>query len=125
MSLVLLTGIVTVNLALVLYTIGFVAEQRRRRATPGVLAALGSAVLLDLVATGCMMAGSRKPLLTPHGIVGYSALAAMIVAVALVWAARGRGALEPVPRGPHVFLRVAYAWWVVAYVLGAAMAMRG
>ena len=124
MSPALLTGIVTVNLALVLYTAGFVAEQRRRRATPLALASLTLAAGLDVVATACMMIGSHEPWFTPHGLIGYSALAAMIVAVALVWRCRGRGPDAAVPAGLHVFLRVGYVWWVIAYLAGAAMVMR-
>jgi EamA domain-containing membrane protein RarD len=121
---VLLTGVITVNLALVFYTIGFVAEQRSRRGTPAVLAVLILAVVLDLVATGCMMTGSRRSPLTLHGLVGYSALAGMILAVALVWRQRRVTTDATIGRGTHLVLRVAYSWWVIAYLMGAALAMR-
>lgn len=124
MSPVILFGVITVNLALVAYTVGVIAEHRRRRASAIVLGVFALAVCLDLVATGCMMAGSHKPWFTPHGIVGYLALAVMIVAVARLWSLRRKGPDAEIPRGLHVFLRVAYVAWLVAYAIGATLATR-
>ena len=57
------------------------------------------AVFFDLVATGCMMAGSHKPWFTPHGIVGYLALSVMVVAVAWLWSLRRKGPDAEIPGG--------------------------
>ena len=124
MNPVILFGVVTVNAALVAYTIGFAAEQRRARVTSLVLGSFTVALLFDLVATTCMTLGSRKPWYTLHGIVGFTALAAMLVAVPLLWRAGRRGPEAPVSAGLHLFLRVAYAAWVVAYFAGAMLAGR-
>ena len=124
MSPVILFGVVTVNLALVAYTMGVIAEHRSRRASGFVLGVFTMAVLFDLVATGCMMAGSHKPWFTPHGIVGYLALGVMVVAVARLWGLRRQGPDAGIPRGPHVFLRVAYVAWLVAYAIGATLAAK-
>jgi len=121
---VILFGVVTVNLALVAYTVGLIAEHRRRRATAFVLGVFTLAVVLDLVATGCMMAGSRRPWFSIHGIVGYAALAAMVVAVGLLWRLRARGPDPEVPRGLHLYVRVGYVAWLVAYAIGATLAGR-
>jgi hypothetical protein len=121
---VILWGIVAVNVALIAYTVGIVAEHRRRRASAFVLGVFAVAVVFDLVATGCMMAGSHKPWFTPHGIVGYLALAVMIVAVARLWGLRARGPDAEVPRGLHVFLRIAYVAWLIAYAIGATLAAK-
>ena len=124
MNPVILVGAVTVTMALVLYSIGVMGEQRSRRAGAAMLGVLTVAVGLDLVATACMMIGSRKPWFTPHGLVGYSALIAMVVAVAWLWRARGAGPEGEVPAGLHRFLRLAYLWWVVAYLFGLSSSMR-
>ena len=124
MSPVILVGAITVTLALALYTIGVVAEQRSRRASHAVLGLLSVAVVLDLVATGCMMLGSKKPWFTPHGLVGYSALAAMVGAVVWMWKTRGKGPKGEVPGGLHLYVRLAYLWWVVAYLLGLTGSVR-
>jgi uncharacterized repeat protein (TIGR03987 family) len=121
---VILCGVITVNLALVAYTIGVVAEHRHRRASAFVLGVFALAVFFDLLATGCMMAGSHEPWFTSHGIVGYLALAVMVVAVAWLWSLRQRGPEAEIPRGPHVFLRVAYVAWLIAYAIGATLATR-
>ena len=124
MNPVILSGVVTVNLALVAYTAGVIAEQRARRASPFVIGLLSLGVGFDLVATGCMMAGSQKPWFTPHGIVGFAALAAMLAAVALLWNHRAKDPGADIPSGPRLFLRISYAGWLVAYAIGAALAAR-
>ena len=124
MSPVILFGIIAVNLALIAYTVGIIAAGRRRRASAFVLGTFALAVFFDLIATGCMMAGSHKPWFTPHGIVGYLALAVMGVAVAWLWSLRRRGPDAEIPRGLHAFLRVAYVVWLIAYVIGAMLAAK-
>jgi hypothetical protein len=121
---VILFGVVTVNLALIAYTAGIIAELRARRASPFVLGVLTLGVGFDLVATGCMMAGSHKPWFTPHGIVGFAALAAMAAAVALLWSLRAKSPDAGIPPGPRLFLRISYAAWLVAYAIGATLAAR-
>jgi len=120
---VILFGVVTVNLALVGYTVGVIAA-RKRRVTPGALAFFTIALVLDFVATGCMMIGSHKPWFTPHGLVGFAALAAMVVLVPLLWRARGRSPEQLIPEGLYVYMWLAYLAWVAAYLVGATIAMR-
>jgi hypothetical protein len=124
MSPLILAGIVTVNLSLIGYTIGFIAEQRRARVTSLVLGAFTVALAFDLVATACMTIGSKKPWYTLHGIIGFTALAAMLVAVPLLWRAGRGGPGAPVTPGLHRFLRFAYAAWALAYLAGALLAGR-
>ncbi len=74
MSSVLIAGTLIVNLALVFYTLGIVSEQRSHRITRRVLIFLSVGVVFDLVATGCMVAGSPRGPFTAHGLLGYSSL---------------------------------------------------
>ncbi len=124
MSPVILFGVVAINLALVAYTVGLMAAHRRRRASALVLGAFTLAVVFDLVATGCMIAGSHKSWFTPHGIVGYLALSVMVVAVARLWALRRPGPEAEIPAGLQVFLRVAYVVWLIAFGIGVTLAAR-
>jgi hypothetical protein len=113
----------TVTLALVLYGIGTVKAQRARRATAGALGFLTAGVGADIVATGLMVVATGSFASTLHGWLGYSALTVMLIEVVLLWrhaAARGQ---EPIPAGQHLYGRLAYAWWVVAYFTGAALVM--
>jgi len=122
LSPVILFGIVAINLALVAYTVGVIAAHRYRRASAFVLGVFALAVVFDVIATGCMVAGSHKPWFTPHGIVGYAALGVMVVAVARLWALRRQGPNPEIPAGLRVFLLGAYVVWLIAFGIGAALA---
>jgi hypothetical protein len=71
-----------------------------------------------------MIIGSRKIPITPHGIIAYSALAAMIVDVVSMWNARLKKAgLQPLSKALHRYSISAYIWWIVVYIAGALMVM--
>ncbi|MBP7865360.1 MAG: hypothetical protein KA419_05365 [Acidobacteria bacterium] len=121
---VLIIGTVIVQLALVSYSVAVFAEQRRQRVTRTVLFWLSAGLLFDVAATTCMIVGSRNPWYTPHGLLGYSSLAGMAVDAALIWRARLKyGPGSPVSRGLHFYSRLAYLWWVLAYVTGALLVL--
>jgi hypothetical protein len=118
-----MAAVSTVTIALVLYTIGTLAEQRSHRSTAGVRGFLSAGLTFDVVATALMIVATGSVAPTVHGWLGYSALALMAVDVALMWRhARAHGD-APVPRGRHLYARFAYAYWVIAYVAGAALVM--
>lgn len=118
---IILLGISLVVLALGCYTIGFVTEQRDRRISAGVLGFLVVGVVLDLTATLCMILGTSRSLLTPHGLIGFSALAAMLALTVVAARHRGRNADAEVSGWLHTFARLAYGFWIVAFVSGAAL----
>ena len=116
----IMAGVSLVVLALVAYTTGIAMEQRRRRITGAVLAALVVGVLLDLGATVCMVLGTRRSPLTPHGLLGLSAILVMVGFVVAAAGHRRRKGEAEVPSPLHLFARLAYAFWVIAFVSGAA-----
>jgi hypothetical protein len=123
MNPILRAGVMVVQLALLSYTVGTVLEQRGRRVTAAVRRWLTVGVVFDVIATACMILGTNRPLITLHGVLGYSALAAMLVDMILLRRhARAHGE-APVPRRLHLYSRFAYLWWVVAYVTGGALVM--
>ena len=122
MSPVILAGVVVVNLALVGYTVGVILA-RKRHVTQGTVVAFTVAVVLDLVATACMMIGATRTWFTPHGVVGFAALAAMLVLLPFLWRARRRSADGLMSEGLYVFMWVAYLAWVATYIIGATRAM--
>ena len=75
MNSIILAGVITVQLALIFYTIFIINEHKKRKPVNIVLYSLTLAVMFDLIATGAMMAGTDKTYFTLHGIIGYSALA--------------------------------------------------
>jgi len=120
---VLLTGTIIVNLALIFYTVGIFIEQRSRRVSSKVVTLLTAGVIFDLVATACMIAGSSRGPFTAHGLLGFSSLAAMLLETGFAWRHRLRQGESEVPSWLHRYSRLAYGWWIVAYVTGAILVM--
>ena len=113
--------------ALVSYTVAVVAEQRRGRITPGVLAFLTVGVLLDVTATAFMILGIQQGSVHPAWRAGiflarghdrrHAALLGRL--------ARSAGPGAVVPRSLHLYTRAAYLWWVAAFITGGLLvAMR-
>ena len=119
-----LTGTIIVQLALLSYTVGVISEQRHRRVSAFALNFLRCGVVLDILATGFMIAGSSKGPFTTHGLLGFSSLAAMILETSLAWRHRSRNGDAEVSPWLHLYSRVAYTWWIVAYITGAILVMR-
>lgn len=119
----LVAGTTIVNLALICYTIGVFTQQRRHRITRRVVIFLTLGVIFDLIATGCMIAGSSRGPFTAHGLLGFSSLAAMLLETSFAWRHRlqhGEGRVLP---WLHQYSRLAYGWWVLAYLTGAFLVM--
>lgn len=123
MSPTLIAGTIIVQLALICYSIGVITEQRRHRVTPFVLLFLTVGVVFDITATVFMIVGSPNSPFTLHGFVGYSSLLAMLMETALAWRHRLRSGDAAVPGGLHLYTRLAYIWWVLAYITGAVLVM--
>lgn len=120
---ILMTGVITVQLALISYGVGIVSEQRSHRVTARTLNWLRLGVVLDIVATSLMIAGSSRGPFTLHGLLGFSSLAAMILETSLAWRHHARQGDALVPGWLHTYSRVAYGWWIAAYFTGAYLVM--
>lgn len=118
---VLIAGTIIVNLALICYTISVITEQRRKRVTPFVLRFLTAGVIFDITATVCMIAGSENSPFSLHGILGYSSLTGMLIDTILIWRHWRAHREVEVPRSLHLYSRLAYIWWVLAYITGAIL----
>ena len=123
MSPTLLAGTVIVHLALAAYTIGIVSEQRNHRVSKMALSFLTVGIVFDIVATACMIAGSSSGPFTAHGLLGFSSLAAMLLETSFAWRHRLAQGDGEVPHWLHLYSRLAYGWWLVAYVTGALLVM--
>ncbi|MGB3563151.1 MAG: hypothetical protein WBH85_05225 [Thermoanaerobaculia bacterium] len=123
MSGILIAGTIIVNFALLFYTIGIVSEQRSHRVTRRTLFFLTVGVVFDVVATGFMIVGSSHGPFTTHGLLGFSSLAAMLLETTFAWRHHNRAGDELVPGWLHNYSRLAYTWWVVAYITGAILVM--
>ena len=125
MSPVIIAAVTIVNLALISYTVGIIAEQRSHRVTATAIRYLKIGVVFDVVATALMVAGSSSGPFTLHGLLGFSALAAMASETWLSWRHRANHGEELVPGWLHQYSRFAYGWWLVAYVTGGYLVMSG
>ena len=118
----LITGTVIVTAALIAYSMAVITEQRKKAISGFVLLFLTIGISLDITATIFMIVGSHRIPITFHGVLGYTALAAMLIDTVLIWRAHLRTA-NMVPKNLHLYTRVAYIWWVIAYFAGGFIAM--
>jgi uncharacterized repeat protein (TIGR03987 family) len=123
MNSILIKAVCVVTVALIFYSIGVITEQRKGRVTNRVLIFLTAGVLLDITSTALMIIGSNNIPLTVHGIIGYSALTVMLIDTVLIWRQRSKNGSGQVPAGLNLYTRLAYIWWVIAYIAGATIAM--
>lgn len=119
-----IVGAIIVTLALISYSIGIISEQVKKKIIPRVLVFLTLGVVLDVTATLFMILGSKNSPFTVHGFVGYSALVVMLIELVRIWKLYNKEGINvEVPKGLHLYSRIAYIWWVVAYITGSLIAM--
>lgn len=122
MKTVSIIGSLVVTLALVFYSIGFAKEQKRKLVTYSVLLFYTVGVSLDITATALMIIGSSKGILTLHGFIGYSSLAGMLADTFLLWKYSLKyGIGKEVKSSLHLYSRIAYIWWIIAYITGGLL----
>jgi hypothetical protein len=123
MNSVLTRAVIVVTFALVSYTIGVITEQRKHAVTRMVLGFITVGVGLDIASTVLMIIGSGKIPITVHGFIGYSALTVMLIDAILIWRCWLTTRDGEVSKGLNLYTRIAYGWWVAAYIAGAVIAM--
>ena len=122
MKIYAMIGSFVVIIALTLYSIGFAKEQRKKMVTSRILLFYTLGVLFDISATTLMILGSTKGLLTFHGFIGYSSLLGMGIDTILLWRYnRKNGAEVKVSKSLNIYSRVAYIWWVLAFITGGLL----
>ena len=111
-----------VTLALISYSIAIITEQRKRLVVGAVRLFLTLGVILDISATAMMITVSENSPFTLHGILGYSSLTLMVIDAVLLWRFYLKnGGSQQVSRPLHLYSRVAYIWWVAAYITGTML----
>ncbi len=121
MSPILRLGVSVVLVALACYTLGVISAQRRKAISQRALGFLIAGVVFDITATVFMIIGSGN-WITLHGVIGYSALAAMVADTWFAWRHRGQFGDGPTSDWLHRYTRFAYGWWVVAFITGGMLA---
>jgi len=115
-----LIAVSIVVFALLCYTVGTVAQQRSRRITGSVIGFLTVGVALDVIATVFMILGSGK-ILSLHGVLGYTALAGMLIEVAIAWRWRMSRGGDHITDPMAFYSKVAYGYWVLAFISGGLL----
>ena len=123
MNATLIRAVVVVTFALVFYSVGVITEQRKHYITAVVLAFITAGVIFDISSTTLMIIGASKIPITVHGFIGYSALALMLIDTVLLWRFKSKYGNKEISRNLNLYTRLAYIWWVVAYIAGAGIAM--
>ncbi len=121
MKTITLIASVIVTLALASYSIGILTEQFKKLLTPRVIIFVTAGIFLDIIATSMMIIGSSNSPFTIHGILGYSSLTLMLIDAILLWRLKVQKGYVAVPQNLHIYSRIAYIWWVLAYITGALL----
>jgi uncharacterized repeat protein (TIGR03987 family) len=117
-----ITGSIIVTLALIFYSIGFTKERREKLVSSRILFFYTIGISLDITATIFMIIGSSKGLLTIHGLIGYSSLLGMLTDTFLLWRYNlKQGPTKEVNNRLHLYSRIAYTWWIIAYITGGLL----
>ena len=120
MKTILIIGTSIVNLALIFYSIGIISEQVKHTISKRVLGFVSVGLIFDITATILMIIGSENSAFTAHGMLGYSSLTGMLIDAILLWRLAGKNGINSaVPKALHWYTRIAYAWWLAAYITGA------
>lgn len=110
------------TIALIVYTIAFIFECRRKKADIAVTLLFSAGFGIDLTATLLMIMGSTKGMLTLHGALGYSALGMMCAQTVLLWVWRlKKGTAPALPRTLDLLTRAAWGWWLIVYIAGGLL----
>ena len=117
---ILMTGSMIVTLALAAYSFAFFSFHRKKILSKKVLSFQTVGLILDITATVMMIIGSSKGPFTLHGMLGYSSLTLMIIDTSFFWRFRNAGNS---PSWLNTYSKVAYFWWVCAYVTGSLLVM--
>ncbi len=120
---ILIAGITIVNLALISYSIAIFNQNRKKLMSRKVLNFLTVGVVLDVTATVCMIIGSGH-FITLHGVIGYSSLLGMLTDTVLSYRhAMKHGTDSVVTSRFNLGSKLAYFYWVIAYLTGAMIVM--
>lgn len=117
-----LAGAFVITFSLLSYGIGSISLQRFKVVSTGVLVYLTIGIVLDLIAATLMIIGSTNPPFSLHGFIGLSAILIMFVDVIMLWRFFNKyGSETIVSKSLLLYSKLAYGWWVIAYLTGSVL----
>jgi hypothetical protein len=115
-------AVVIVNIALISYTVAFVIMSREKKITKLFISMLTAGIFFDTSSVVLMVAGSPNNPLTPHGIIGYSALLIMITERVYFYRLTVKNGMGVTLNSKkRHFFTAAYIYWILAYLTGAVI----
>jgi len=115
-------GAFVVTLALISYGVGSIFLQHYKIVRKKALWFLTIGIILDISATVCMILGSTNSPFTVHGFLGYSALLVMAFDIFLIWRHYNRNGVNvKLRKSLLAYAKLAYGWWVIAYITGSLL----
>lgn len=124
MSYIIITGVILIHIALILYSIFIFKEHKYKRATKGVVWFISVAVVFDISATVCMMLGTAEKYFTLHGILGYTALVVMLIDAVFIWKHKIKyGSEVPFSATLNRNSKLGYILWLIAFTTGEMLAV--
>ena len=123
---ILIAGTTIVNLALISYSVAVFYQNKSKILSKKVMTFLSMGVIFDITATICMVLGSSKGGLTVHGFIGYSSLLGMLIDYYFsIRKINAEGIGVSLSSTFNRNTKIAYFYWVAAYITGAMIvAMR-
>jgi hypothetical protein len=125
MNTFLFAGMIAVTAALIFYSIFILQKKKNAFLNVRICTILSFGVIFDITGTILMIIGSKKIPLTVHGIIGYTALAGMIIETLLMWRYLLKYKNREIRKSLNMYTLIAYSWWLIAYFAGGALAMFG
>jgi EamA domain-containing membrane protein RarD len=119
----LFSGMGVVTIALSFYTIFFILKTKSKNLTVKICIILSIGAIFDISGTILMIIGSKKIPLTVHGIIGYTALTAMMIEAILMWRHLAKHQNKETTKFLNIYTISAYSWWVLAYFAGGALVL--
>jgi hypothetical protein len=115
-------GSMVVTVAMIFYSLGYFKEKRSQLTTLRIMTFYSIGLALDITATILMIMGSGRGMVTFHGFIGYSSLIGMLVDTSILWKHYLKaGPDKIVSRHLHLYSRIAYTWWIIAFITGGTM----
>ncbi len=125
MNATLIIGANIVTLALISYSLAFFRLVKKKTIDKYALTFQTLGLILDITATLFMIIGSPNSPFTLHGYIGYSSLTMMIIDTTLIWRHHKNSTGEPLYKRLQIFTRIAFIWWIAAYITGSLIAFLG
>ncbi len=117
-----LAGAFVITFSLLSYGIGSISLQQFKVVSSHVLVFLTIGIVLDVIGATLMIIGSRHTPFSLHGFLGLSAILVMFADVVLLWRVFNKhGSDTTVPKPLLLYSKLAYLWWIIAYLTGSVL----